>query len=92
MNKKRCHNRKNEFSVEDLVGELETFVAVAVVAIVHAVAEADGVSSGSFPCPKCRTGTLTFTIASNGHARGVCDRIVGKADDGSDVHCVAFIQ
>lgn len=91
---KRCHKKNDNepATVEELVGELDALVVLGVAVIVHAVARRDGTSAGSFPCPRCRTGTLRFSVASNNHARGVCDRVVGKNEDGSDVHCVSFIQ
>lgn len=75
----------------ELQVDLNTFNVLACAAIVHAMAD-QGVLSGSIPCPVCKTGRLRFSIAMNSHARGVCDRVVGKTADGFDVHCVAFVE
>ena len=76
---------------EALQNDFDVFKVMACAAIVHALAD-QGVLSGSIPCPICKTGRLSWSIAMNSHARGVCDRVVGKNAEGFDVHCVAFVE
>jgi hypothetical protein len=61
-------------------------------ATVKEYARLSGLTAGTIPCPRCQTGTVTFSIASNGHARVVCDRIIGKNDVGDDVRCLNAME
>lgn len=88
MSKKRCATN----APDELLEELDMTISIMVFACVKEIGSKSGQASGEMPCPRCKTGKLRWSIASsNGHARAVCDRVVGQRN-GEDVHCVAAME
>ena len=76
----------------ELLAELESHIALLVFAVVKEIARGDGRPTGSMPCPRCKTGTLRWSIAqSNGRARVVCDRWIGVRD-GEPIRCIDAME
>lgn len=67
--------------------ELQLFIGLSVAAIAKLKAEETGTTSGEFPCPACRSGTVRWSVAPNGHIRAYCPR---KCDDGGS--CVNVME
>lgn len=88
---------RREPTAQELRDELSMVISFSIVAIVIAEAKESGAQSGSMQCPRCCTGILRWAIASNGHVRGVCDRVISSCCDGDGTnqepaYCVAFMQ
>ena len=77
--------------IDDLKAEFHVTVGVMIMAIVHATHEETGETRGTLRCPKCETGTLTWSIAENGHARAECSREVTDTSLNKR-RCVALMQ
>lgn len=90
--KTNCRKRRGEMTPEELQNELDSIVAYGTFAIVRAVAEREGLSSGVIQCPKCSSGVFSYRVAENGNVFGQCDRVLGQSEDGSDVFCISFVE
>ena len=78
---------------EELLDELEMTIVLLIVTVIKELSKRSGELSGSMICPRCNTGIVRWSIAStNGHARVVCDRMVGVREDGESVLCVNAME
>lgn len=71
----------------ELIDSLQANVVLSVAVICKQIAEENGERLGELVCPVCRTGTLTWHLARNGHVSYRCDRL---ARDGS--HCLLAME
>jgi hypothetical protein len=78
--------------LDELRTEFEATIALMILALIQAEHESTGKSRGKMRCPRCLTGTLSWTVAeSNGHIRAVCSREIVDQNLNKR-QCVALIQ
>lgn len=78
--------------LDELLGEAEEVFLVAMLAIAKQTHRDTGAWDGTFPCPRCHTGTVAWAMARhNGHTSILCTTKY-QDPDGTEHRCTSAME
>lgn len=74
-----------------LVAELEELIDTGALGIAKQLHRSTGALDGTFPCPRCRLGTIGWAVAANGVTAVLCTTTYTDVD-GKPVRCTSLVD
>ncbi len=76
-------------TLQEIEKELDSIIKVAIVGAVIAEQRRTGKVAGCFRCPRCKSGTLAWSVTETGSVHALCMRTI---DLEQRRYCVEFLE